>query len=422
MIIHTNSLKRQRKLTNEAWRWAFYDWANSAFATTVMAGFFPIFFKSYWAAELQDAESTFIIGSANSIVGLFIAISAPIMGALADAGNSKKKLLVTFATIGIIATGYLFFIPESSWRFAITFYAIGVIGFSGGNIFYDSLLVSVAKEDERNRVSSLGFSLGYLGGGLLFLLNVLMFSFPNAFGLNSQIEAVLWSFLSVAIWWTIFSLPLVAGVKEPGVNEKSKSLLQTSKDAFKSLRQTSQSISQYRSAVIFLLAYFLYMDGVDTIIRMSTSYGSDIGLSAQSMISALLLTQFIGFPATLVFGRYSDKFGHKQTLSFAIVVYIGVVLFSSQMDTAIEFFIMASVIGLVQGGVQAISRSYFSSLIPADKAAEFFGFYNFIGKSSVFIGPFMVSGIALITNSPSAGILSLLLLFIPGLILLRKVP
>ena len=415
-------MKRQRKLTNEALKWAFYDWANSAFATTVMAGFFPIFFKSYWAAELQDAESTFIIGSANSIVGLFIAISAPIMGALADAGNSKKKLLVTFATIGIIATGYLFFIPESSWRFAITFYAIGVIGFSGGNIFYDSLLVSVAKEDERNRVSSLGFSLGYLGGGLLFLLNVLMFSFPNAFGLNSQIEAVLWSFLSVAIWWTIFSLPLVAGVKEPGVNEKSKSLLQTSKDAFKSLRQTSQSISQYRSAVIFLLAYFLYMDGVDTIIRMSTSYGSDIGLSAQSMISALLLTQFIGFPATLVFGRYSDKFGHKQTLSFAIVVYIGVVLFSSQMDTAIEFFIMASVIGLVQGGVQAISRSYFSSLIPADKAAEFFGFYNFIGKSSVFIGPFMVSGIALITNSPSAGILSLLLLFIPGLILLRKVP
>ena len=415
-------MKRQRKLTNEALKWAFYDWANSAFATTVMAGFFPIFFKSYWAAELQDAESTFIIGSANSIVGLLIAISAPIMGALADAGNSKKKLLVTFATIGIIATGYLFFIPESSWRFAITFYAIGVIGFSGGNIFYDSLLVSVAKEDERNRVSSLGFSLGYLGGGLLFLLNVLMFSFPNAFGLNSQIEAVLWSFLSVAIWWTIFSIPLVAGVKEPGVNEKSKSLLQTSKDAFKSLRQTSQSISQYRSAVIFLLAYFLYMDGVDTIIRMSTSYGSDIGLSAQSMISALLLTQFIGFPATLVFGRYSDKFGHKQTLSFAIVVYIGVVLFSSQMDTAMEFFIMASVIGLVQGGVQAISRSYFSSLIPADKAAEFFGFYNFIGKSSVFIGPFMVSGIALITNSPSAGILSLLLLFIPGLILLRKVP
>ena len=415
-------MKRQRKLSKEAWRWAFYDWANSAFATTVMAGFFPIFFKSYWATDLADAESTFVIGSANSVVGLLIAISAPIMGAFADAGNSKKKLLVTFALLGIVATGYLFFIPESSWKFAITFYAIGVMGFSGGNIFYDALLVSVASDNERNRVSSLGFSLGYLGGGLLFLLNVLMFSFPSFFGLNSQIEAVLWSFLSVAIWWSIFTIPLLTGVKEPQVAAKGKGLIEVSRDAFKSLYQTAQTIKHYKSAVIFLLSYFLYMDGVDTIIRMATSYGSDIGLSAQSMIGALLLTQFIGFPATLVFGRYSDRFGHKQTLSFAIFIYIGVVLFSSQMDSAIEFFIMASIIGLVQGGVQAISRSYFSSLIPANKAAEFFGFYNFIGKSSVFIGPFMVSGIALITNSPSLGILSLLLLFIPGLILLRRVP
>ena len=415
-------MKRQRKLSKEAWRWAFYDWANSAFATTVMAGFFPIFFKSYWAADLTDAESTFVIGSANSIVGLLIAISAPIMGAFADAGNTKKKLLVTFALLGIVSTGYLFFIPESSWKFAITFYAIGVIGFSGGNIFYDALLVSVANDNERNRVSSLGFSLGYLGGGLLFLLNVLMFSFPSFFGLNSQIEAVLWSFLSVAIWWSIFTIPLLTGVKEPQVSREGKGFLEISTDAFKSLYQTARTIKQYKSAVIFLLAYFLYMDGVDTIIRMATSYGSDIGLSAQSMIGALLLTQFIGFPATLVFGRYSDKFGHKQTLSFAILIYIGVVLFSSQMDSAIEFFIMASIIGLVQGGVQAISRSYFSSLIPANKAAEFFGFYNFIGKSSVFIGPFMVSGIALVTNSPSLGILSLLLLFIPGLMLLRRVP
>ena len=415
-------MKRQRKLSNQAWRWAFYDWANSAFATTVMAGFFPIFFKSYWATDLTDAESTFVIGSANSIVGLIIALSAPVLGAYADAGNSKKKQLITFAFLGIIATGYLFFIPESSWKFAITFYAIGVIGFSGGNIFYDSLLVSVADISERNKVSSLGFALGYLGGGLLFFFNVMMFSFPSFFGLNSQVEAVLWSFLSVALWWSIFTLPLLTGIKEPDKSNDHNNFIDVSKKAFKNLYETSQSISQYKSAVIFLLAYFLYMDGVDTIIRMATSYGSDIGISAQSMIGALLLTQFIGFPATLLFGRFSDRFGHKQTLSFAIFIYIGVVLFSSQMDSAAEFFIMASIIGLVQGGVQAISRSYFSTLIPEDKAAEFFGFYNFIGKSSVFIGPFMVSGIALLTNSPSIGILSLLLLFIPGLILLRRVP
>lgn len=415
-------MKRQRKLSKQAWRWAFYDWANSAFATTVMAGFFPIFFKSYWATDLTDAESTFVIGSANSIVGLLIAVSAPVMGAFADAGNSKKTLLLTFALLGIISTGYLFFVPESSWKFAIIFYSVGVIGFSGGNIFYDALLVSVAEDKDRNRVSSLGFSLGYLGGGLLFLLNVLMFSFPNLFGLSNQIEAVLWSFLSVAIWWSIFTVPLITGVKEPQINNKNNGFIVTSKEAFKSLYATARSIKQYRSAVVFLLAYFLYMDGVDTIIRMATSYGSDIGLSAQSMIGALLLTQFIGFPATLVFGNYSDRFGHKQTLTFAIIIYIGVVIFSSQMDSAVEFFIMASVIGLVQGGVQAISRSFFSSLIPENKAAEFFGFYNFIGKSSVFIGPFMVSGIALLTDNPSLGILSLLLLFVPGLILLRRVP
>ena len=411
-----------KKLNKSAWSWAVYDWANSAFATTVMAGFFPIFFKSYWASDLSDAESTFAIGSVNSLVGLLIAFSAPILGAFADAGDSKRKFLFSFIFLGIIATGYLFFIPESSWKLAVIFYGIGVIGFSGGNIFYDSLLVTVSKEKERNRVSALGFSLGYLGGGILFLLNVVMFLNPNWFGLENQIEAVLWSFMSVAIWWFVFSLPIYLKVKEPIQNIDRKPIYTVISEAFRNLLNTARSIKKYKSAVIFLLAYFLYMDGVDTIIRMATSYGSDIGLSATSMIQALLLTQFVGFPATLVFGYYADKFGYKYSLSFAIIVYIFVVLFSAQMDTALEFYVVASVVGLVQGGVQAISRSFFSTLIPENKAAEFFGFYNFIGKSSVFIGPFMVSGIALLTESPNLGILSLLILFIPGLILLWKVP
>ena len=414
-------MNRQRKLSKNAWKWAFYDWANSGFATTVMAGFLPIFFKSFWAGDLDAAESTFVIGSINSLIGLLIAISAPILGAIADAGRTKKKFLFIFASLGILATGYLFFIPESSWKLAVAFYGLGVIGFSGGNIFYDALIVSVSSPDERNRTSSLGFSLGYLGGGLLFLINVLMYLYPQWFGLSGPADAVLWSFMSVAIWWFIFSLPLLLHVKE------KDDLLNTNKNnvltaAFTNLLNTAKSVRNYKKVVIFLLAYFLYMDGVDTIIRMATSYGSDIGLSASSMISALLLTQFVGFPATLIFGFYADKFGYKESLTFAIVVYICVVLFSSQMDTATEFFIVAGIIGLVQGGVQAISRSYFSNLIPQDKAAEFFGFYNFIGKSSVFLGPFMVSGIALLTGSPSIGILSLLILFIPGLILLWKVP
>jgi len=411
-----------KKLNKSVWSWALYDWANSAFATTVMAGFFPIFFKSYWASDLSDAESTFAIGSVNSLVGLLIAFSAPVLGAFADVGDSKRKFLFSFALLGIITTGYLFFIPDSSWKIAIIFYGLGVIGFSGANVFYDSLLVTVSKEKERNRTSALGFSLGYLGGGILFFLNVIMFLYPNWFGLESQIEAVLWSFMSVALWWLIFSLPIYLNVKEPTQSSSGKSVNRIITEAFSSLLNTARSIKEYKSAVIFLLAYFLYMDGVDTIIRMATSYGSDIGLSATSMIQALLLTQFVGFPATLVFGYYADKFGYKYSLSFAIIVYIFVVLFSSQMDTALEFYVVACAVGLVQGGVQAISRSYFSTLIPTNKAAEFFGFYNFIGKSSVFIGPFMVSGIALVSGSPSYGILSLLILFIPGLILLWMVP
>ncbi len=413
-------MERQRKLSKNAWKWAFYDWANSGFATTVMAGFFPIFFKSYWAGNLDAAESTFVIGSINSLIGLLIAISAPILGAIADAGKTKKKFLFIFAALGIFATGYLFFIPESSWKLAVIFYGLGVIGFSGGNIFYDALIVSVSSPNQRNKTSSLGFSLGYLGGGILFLFNVIMYLYPESFGLSGPADAVLWSFMSVAIWWLIFSMPLLFYVQEK--DDSVSDNINVVRMAFSNLISTSKSVRNYKKVVIFLLAYFLYMDGVDTIIRMATSYGSDIGLSASSMISALLLTQFVGFPATLIFGFYADKFGYKESLTFAIIVYIGVVLFSSQMDTAEEFFIVAAIIGLVQGGVQAISRSYFSNLIPQEKAAEFFGFYNFIGKSSVFLGPFMVSGIALLTGSPSIGILSLLVLFIPGLILLWKIP
>jgi len=414
-------MERQRKIDKKSLSWAMYDWANSAFATTVMAGFFPIFFKSYWAADLSPTESTFVIGSASSLVGLLIAVSAPVLGALADAGKAKKKFLFAFAAIGIISTGYLFFVPESSWKIAITVYAFGVIGFSGGNIFYDALIISVSKPEDRNKTSSLGFSLGYLGGGILFFLNVLMYLYPSWFGFNSPIEAVLWSFLSVSVWWFIFSMPLFYAVSEEE-NTNNESMSVFVRRAFSNLYETAKSIKQYKSAAIFLLSYFLYMDGVDTIIRMATSYGSDIGLTATSMITALLLTQFIGFPATLIFGIYADKFGYKESLTFAILVYIGVVIFSAQMDSAFEFYIIASIIGLVQGGIQAISRSYFSNLIPQDRAAEFFGFYNFIGKSSVFFGPFMVSGIALLTGNPSYGLLSLLLLFIPGLFLLWKVP
>ena len=410
-------LKRKKVIS-----WALYDWANSAFATTVMAGFFPLFFKSFWAADLSPAESTAVIGTTNSLAGLLIVLLAPFLGAYSDLGKFKKKFLAFFALLGVLSTGYLYFIPQGDWVIAASLYALAVIGFSGGNIFYDSLIASVSKQDQRNKVSSLGFSLGYLGGGLLFVINVLMYLNPAWFGLSSQSEAILWSFVSVAVWWAVFSLPLFMSVEEKSNAEISKGLFETITEAFKAVASTLREIKKHKRVAIFLIAYWLYIDGVDTIVRMAVAYGSDIGLDASSMITALLLTQFVGFPATLVFGIYADKIGFKKILTIGISIYILVTFYAYYMSTALEFYILAGTVGLVQGGVQAISRSFFSTIIPVNKEAQFFGFYNLVGKSAVFLGPVLVSWVALIFGNPRFGILSLLFLLVPGLILLWMVP
>ena len=410
-------LKRKRVIS-----WALYDWANSAFATTVMAGFFPLFFKSFWAADLSPVESTAVIGTTNSLAGLFIMLSAPILGAYSDLGKLKKKFLAFFALLGVLSTGYLYFIPQGDWVIAASLYALAVVGFSGGNIFYDSLIVSVSKQEQRHKVSSLGFSMGYLGGGLLFVVNVLMYLNPAWFGLSSQSEAILWSFLSVAIWWAVFSLPLFMSVEEKSNTEISKGLFENITEAFKAVASTLREIKKHKRVAIFLIAYWLYIDGVDTIVRMAVAYGSDIGLNASSMITALLLTQFVGFPATLVFGIYADKIGFKKILTIGISIYILVTFYAYYMTTALEFYILAGTVGLVQGGVQAISRSFFSTIIPMNKEAQFFGFYNLVGKSAVFLGPVLVSWVALIFGNPRFGILSLLFLLVPGLVLLWMVP
>ena len=414
--------RRSKKLTKSAWSWAFYDWANSAFATTVMAGFFPLFFKSFWATDLSAVESTAVIGTTNSLSGLLLMFLAPILGAYSDLGKLKKKFLAFFALLGVLSTGYLYFIPQGEWITAAFFYTVAVLGFSGGNIFYDSLIVSVSDREQRNKVSSLGFSLGYLGGGLLFIVNVLMYLNPAWFGLASEVEAVLWSFLSVAVWWAAFSLPTFLNVTEKGSPATSSSFFSTISEAFRAVISTIMEIKKHKRVALFLVAYWLYIDGVDTIIRMATAYGSDIGLSTSSMITALILTQFVGFPATLVFGIYADKIGFKRILTVGVSVYILICFYSAYMSTALEFYFLAGTVGLVQGGIQAISRSFFSNLIPKNKEAQYFGFYNLVGKSAVIVGPALVGWVALMLGNPRYGILSLLILFVPGLILLRMVP
>ena len=409
---------RRKKIVS----WALYDWANSVFATTVMAGFFPIFFKSFWAADLSPIESTAAIGTANSLSGLFIMLLAPILGAFSDVRKIKKQFLAFFAATGILSTAYLYYIPQGDWFYAAFLYTLAAIGFSGGNIFYDSLIGSVSNNHERNKVSSLGYSLGYLGGGILFIVNVLMYLNPTWFGLASDIEAILYSFLSVSVWWAVFSIPLFLNVDETSNSSSSQSIWADISHSFKSVASTLKEVKKHKRAALFLISYWLYMDGVDTIVRMATAYGSDIGLDTSSMITALLMTQFIGFPATLVFGMYADKIGFKKILTIGISVYIIICFFAANMNTATEFYIIAGAVGLIQGGVQAISRSFFSSLIPENKEAQFFGFYNLVGKSAVLIGPLLVSWVAYIFNNPRFGILSLLILFIPGLIVLWMIP
>ena len=411
-----------KKYKKDAISWALYDWANSAFATTVMAGFFPIFYKSYWASDLSNLESTAMVGYANSLSGLIVVLLAPILGAYADIGTKRKKLLLLFASLGILCTASFYFIPQGEWMLAAVLYAIAAVGFSGGNVFYDSLIVSVSDNENRNRVSALGYSLGYLGGGLLFLINVIMFLNPQLFGIESQSNAVLLSFFMVAVWWAFFSVPLLRNVKEEGSERENPRFIQALKQSFNEVYQTLSEVRKYKNVAIFLLAYWFYMDGIDTIVRMATAYGTDIGLDAASMITALILTQFVGFPSTLIFGYFADRLGFKKILTIGILIYILISIFASRITTAAEFYAMAIVVGLVMGGVQAVSRAYFSSIIPKDKEAQFFGFYNLVGKSAVVAGPALLAWISMIFNTPRAGILGLLVLFIPGLILLWMIP
>jgi UMF1 family MFS transporter len=413
---------KKKIINKEVLSWAFYDWANSAFATTVMAGFFPIFFKSYWAGELSGPESSAWLGTANSISGLAIVCIAPFLGALADITNKKKLFLGLFAFLGIITTGSLFFIAQGMWLTAMSVYIFACIGFSGGNVFYDSLLINVSFTENRNRVSALGYSLGYLGGGFLFVLNVAMYQSPEFFGLKSITEAVLFSFLSVSVWWGFFSIPILKYVKENSSDKIEVKITYLITQSFQRVLSTFKDIRKYKTLSLFLLAYWLYMDGVDTIVRMALAYGADIGLEASDMILALIITQFVGFPATILYGILGDRFGLKLMLSIGIIGYIFVTIFSIFITNISGFYFLAFTIGLFQGGVQSISRTIFSQLIPAEKSAEFFGFYNLVGKSAVVLGPILVGWVAYTFDNPDYGILSLLLLFIPGLLVLWMVP
>ncbi|MBU4260385.1 MAG: MFS transporter [Proteobacteria bacterium] len=405
------------KINRETLGWAFYDWANSAFATSIMAGFFPIFFKQYWCSGVEVSTSTFRLGLANSIGSLVVIFLAPILGAMADQAGAKKKFLFFFAMIGIVMSAGLYTVAQGAWLMASLFYIFGIIGFSGGNVFYDSLLVNVSSPATSDRVSALGFSLGYLGGGLLFAVNVMMTLKPGLFGLADAPQAVRLSFLTVGIWWAVFSLPIMLWVKEPA--PPATSIRQGMITAgFRQLFTTFKEIRKLRVVLIFLAGYWLYIDGIDTIIRMAVDYGLALGFDSSSLIVALLITQFVGFPAALVFGRLGEKLGTKKAILLGIAIYLLVTVWAMSMQTVKEFYLLAVAIGLVQGGVQSLSRSLYSRLIPAGKSGEFFGFYNILGKFAAVIGPLLMGLVSMFTGSPRLSLLAIIGLFVSGAILL----
>ncbi len=399
--------------------WSLYDWGNSAFATTVMAGFFPVFFKQYWSAGVAVSESTFYLGVANSLASLIIVLLAPLLGAIADRGSHRKRFLIFFAFLGVCMTALLPLVAKGQWQWAVLFYVMATIGFSGSVTFYDSLIVFVTRPADYDRVSALGFAMGYLGGGLLFAVNVWMTLQPELFGLADAAEAVQLSFLTVALWWALFTVPLALWVTEPeGRGAGSGAVIRA---GLAQLRETFSAIRALRVVFLFLLGYWCYIDGVDTIVRMAVDYGLSLGFSSDSLIVALLITQFVGFPAAIAFGYLGNRLGPKVGIYIAIAVYTAIVVWASRMDSEREFYALAIAIGLVQGGIQSLSRSLYARIIPADKSAEFFGFYNVLGKFAAVLGPVMVGWAGMTSGNPRVGILTLLLLFGLGAFFLSRV-
>ena len=420
-----------------------YDWANSAFATTVMAGFVPVLFKGYWGAGVDVSDSSFRLGLTNSIASLVVALIAPALGAIADAGDNRKRFLLVCTTVSVLATAMLAAVGRGAWLTASITFGIGVVGFSAAMIFYDALLMDVSTPETSDRVSARGFALGYLGGGLLFLVNVVMTQKPSWFGLPDATMAARVSFLTVAVWWSVFSIPLFRRVRErtaarsqgpsPSIPPDSLRFADGSpvrrhprarsnlRAGIAQLLDTFHHLRRHRNAFLFLLGYWFYIDGVSTIVRMAVDYGISLGFPSSALIGALLLTQFVGFPASILFGRIGERFGARTGIFISIGVYVGICLWGYRLAHIWEFYALATAIGLVQGGINSLSRSLFSRLTPHAQSAQFFGYFNTVGRFSAVLGPALMGWVSLGTHNPRLSMLALTLLFVIGAMFLARV-
>nr|WP_308807772.1 MFS transporter [Alkalicoccobacillus plakortidis] len=401
--------------------WMLYDWANSAYSVIISTAIFPLFFKAGAdAAGITSVNSTAYLGYTIAVATFILAMLSPILGTIADYDGLKKKFFTFFFVIGVVSTAMLAIVPYDSWLALLVLYTITSIGFAGANVFYDAFLVDVTKEEKMDDLSARGYGWGYIGSAIPFLVCIIIIMLsqmeilPLSMTAASQI-----SFVITAIWWAVFTIPMLRHVRQIHfIKRESKPIIKS----FKRLGKTIKDIRHYKSLVLFLLAYFFYIDGVGTIIKMSTAYGSDLGISATSLLLILFLTQVVAAPFAILYGRLANRFTGKRMLYVGIGVYIIVCIYAYFLKTAVDFWILAMLVATSQGGIQALSRSYYAKLIPKDRANEFFGFYNIFGKFAAVMGPLLLAVTAQLTGSSSTGVFSLVLLFIIGGILLAFVP
>ena len=403
--------------------WALYDWANSAFITTIGAAVLPIYYGRVAAGDLEPFRATAYWSYTNSVALALVAVAAPVLGAMADYLGAKKRFLAAFMLVGVIASAGLFLVQRGDWLLASALYLAGSIGFTGSLVFSDSLLPHIAREEERDRVSTAGYALGYLGGGLLLALNALMIAQPGLFGLADAAMASRVSFLSVAVWWLVFSIPVLRNVPEPPRRTRAGELPGENPftAAFGRLKETLGEVRQYRETVKFLLAFWLYIDGIHTIQRLATIYGTELGLGQSTLIGALLLVQFLGIPFTFLFGALADRIGTRRGIYLALSVYTLIAIFGYFVSRAWHFWALAFLVGLVQGGAQGLSRSFYAGMIPRAKSSEFFGFFSVFERFAGIVGPALFGLVAQLTGTSRFAIVALVAFFLGGLLLLSRV-
>ncbi|MCH9693703.1 MAG: MFS transporter [Gammaproteobacteria bacterium] len=405
--------------TRKVITWALYDWANSAFALSVLAVLFPLVLGNYWGVGDNGSAATIRLGWVTFAASIVVFVLAPVLGTIADAGGYRKRFLFVFATLGASMTAALGLVGEGDWPLALVFYLFASVGYYSSVVFYDSLLIDVTEPRNYSVVSTFGFSVGYLGGATLLALHLWMLKSPETFGLATATEAFSYAFYSVGAWWLLFLLPLLFAVPEQhSLTEVTSGRIRA---AYAELRATFAEVRKYRNVAMFLCAYWLYIGGVFTVIFMAVNYGQRLGFADSDLVMALLISNFVGFPATLVFGALAHRFGARQGIYFALLVYIGACIWSLQMSDVRQFYILAAVIGMIQGGAQGLSRSVYASLIPADQPGEFFGFYSMTTKFAHILGPAMVATAAMLSDDPKWVLLAVMPLFFAGGIILALV-